>query len=664
MSNPQHNPEPQGQGGPAYTQVPASSSPHQPTQPTAKPEASFFRWIRESRVERTNDRVIAGVCGAIARELGWNVTLVRVLMVVSVFFGGFGGLLYGIAWLLLPDELDHRILLEEIIAGQWDWAFVGVILAIVIAGGFGFGVGFDWDYGFGLHWGINVMPLLLAMLAFYLLVDNGRRRFRAPVAPPAPSGTPYPPQPNAYTSGGAPVRPMPQPSAPAQPVTQQPVMPQRPVPPQSMAAAPNPQQQAWSQAYPQTASSAAVPPAAQPYAQSAMPMGAAPAAQQAPAYTAQPAAAAVPMPATPREPRRARRKGAGPMVVLLFFGLILASAGILAIVLDDRTTFIGEVQPLIIYVGAIVAVLGAIIVVLGCCGRRTGGLHPFVWTLMFLAACFMAVGGAWSVMDQYKNTVSRDYTRIGIGPDSVDTSLTAKDMDEITKGIAVSGQGMMRSTLDINLSDYAKANGKHTIELRDGKTKETTCPVGTIPMTVEDARVVITIPDGCSWGFDSSLHDGTIDSFGNRYSAMTSGDPFDVLGGNGDWSNIRVTVDENSTRVHIPGIDVRVMDDDDLDESIDDLTDGDGDREPAHVFVTSENFRSQRMARLCDGVSVVDGKVEFESGANSQMRQLVKDGYYWPCAVLADAAPATPELVIQPNVVIGGNITVRYASQR
>lgn len=664
MSNPQHNPEPQGQGGPAYTQAPASSSPHQPTQPTAKPEASFFRWIRESRVERTNDRVIAGVCGAIARELGWNVTLVRVLMVVSVFFGGFGGLLYGIAWLLLPDELDHRILLEEIIAGQWDWAFVGVILAIVIAGGFGFGVGFDWDYGFGLHWGINVMPLLLAMLVFYLLVDNGRRRFRAPVAPPAPSGTPYPPQPNAYTSGGAPVRPMPQPSAPAQPVTQQPVMPQRPVPPQSMAAAPNPQQQAWSQAYPQTASSAAVPPAAQPYAQSAMPMGAAPAAQQTPAYTAQPAAAAVPMPATPREPRRARRKGAGPMVVLLFFGLILASAGILAIVLDDRTTFIGEVQPLIIYVGAIVAVLGAIIVVLGCCGRRTGGLHPFVWTLMFLAACFMAVGGAWSVMDQYKNAVSRDYTRIGIGPDSVDTSLTAKDMDEITKGIAVSGQGMTRSTLDIDLSDYAKTNGKHTIELRDGKTKETTCPVGTIPMTVEDARVVITIPDGCSWGFDSSLHDGTVDSFGNRYSAMTSGDPFDVLSGNGDWSNIRVTVDENSTQVHIPGIDVRVMDDDDLDESIDDLTDGDGDREPAHVFVTSENFRSQRMARLCDGVSVVDGKVEFESGANNQMRQLVKDGYYWPCAVLADAAPATPELVIQPNVVIGGNITVRYASQR
>lgn len=656
MSNPQHNPAPQGQGGPAYTQAPASSAPQQPTQPAAKPEASFFRWIRESRVERTNDRVVAGVCGAIARELGWNVTLVRVLMVVSVFFGGFGGLLYGIAWLLLPDELDHRILLEEIIAGQWDWAFVGVILAIVIAGGFGFGIGFDWNYGFGLHWGINVMPLLLAMLVFYLLVDNGRRRFRAPVAPP-PSGAPYPPQPNAYTSGGAPVHPMPQQGASAQPTAPQPVQPQ------SMAAPPDPQQQTRVQSYARTAAPAAVPPAAQPYAQSAMPAAAAPASQPAYAHTAQPAAAAVPMPAAPREPKRARRKGAGAMVVLLFFGLILASAGILAIVLDKRTTFSGVVQPVVIYVGAIVALLGVIIVVLGCCGRRTGGLHPFVWTLMFLAACFMAVGGAWSVMDQYKNAVSRDYVRIGIGPDS-DASLTAKDMDEIAKGLAVSGQGMTRSTLDLNLSDYAKTNGKHTIELRDGKTKETTCPVGTIPMTVEDARVVITIPDGCSWGFDSALYNGTVDSFGNRYSAMASGDPFDVLSGSGDWSNIHVTVNEDSTQVHIPGIDVRVTDDGDLDESIDDLTEDAFDDSPSHIYVTGKIFRSQRMARMCSGVSVVNGKVKFEPGANSQMRRLVKDGYYWPCAVEADAAPATPELVIQPNVVIGGNITVRYASQR
>ena len=46
-----------------------------------RPESSFFRWNRESGVQRTNNRVIAGVCGAIAQELGWNVTLVRVLVV-------------------------------------------------------------------------------------------------------------------------------------------------------------------------------------------------------------------------------------------------------------------------------------------------------------------------------------------------------------------------------------------------------------------------------------------------------------------------------------------------------------------------------------------------------------------------------------------------------
>ncbi len=55
MSNPQHNPEPQGQGGPAYTKTPASSSPHQPTQPTAKPEASACR--RHGPRRRSSARV-------------------------------------------------------------------------------------------------------------------------------------------------------------------------------------------------------------------------------------------------------------------------------------------------------------------------------------------------------------------------------------------------------------------------------------------------------------------------------------------------------------------------------------------------------------------------------------------------------------------------------
>jgi phage shock protein C len=53
------------------------------------------------------DRVIAGVAGGIAQRVGFNATLVRLAWVVSVFFGGFGILLYLILWLVLPKGPAH-----------------------------------------------------------------------------------------------------------------------------------------------------------------------------------------------------------------------------------------------------------------------------------------------------------------------------------------------------------------------------------------------------------------------------------------------------------------------------------------------------------------------------------------------------------------------------
>ncbi len=182
MSNPQHNPEPQGQGGPAYTQTPASSAPQQPTQPAAKPEASFFRWIRESRVERTNDRVIAGVCGAIARELGWNVTLVRVLMIREsrvertndrVIAGVCGAIARELGWnvtlvrVLMVVESRVERTNDRVIAGVcgaiarelgWNVTLVRVLMVVsVFFGGFG-----------GLLYGI---AWLLLGIAWLLLPD-------------------------------------------------------------------------------------------------------------------------------------------------------------------------------------------------------------------------------------------------------------------------------------------------------------------------------------------------------------------------------------------------------------------------------------------------------------------------------------------------------------
>jgi phage shock protein PspC (stress-responsive transcriptional regulator) len=50
--------------------------------------------------------MIAGVCGGIARWLGWDSTAVRILYVlVSIFSAAFPGILvYIILWAVMPEE--------------------------------------------------------------------------------------------------------------------------------------------------------------------------------------------------------------------------------------------------------------------------------------------------------------------------------------------------------------------------------------------------------------------------------------------------------------------------------------------------------------------------------------------------------------------------------
>jgi phage shock protein C len=52
------------------------------------------------------DKMIAGICGGIAKSLGWSSTSVRVLYVlVSVLSAAFPGILvYVILWIVMPKE--------------------------------------------------------------------------------------------------------------------------------------------------------------------------------------------------------------------------------------------------------------------------------------------------------------------------------------------------------------------------------------------------------------------------------------------------------------------------------------------------------------------------------------------------------------------------------
>lgn len=51
-----------------------------------------------------SNRVIAGVCAAIANRFGWNPTTVRVIAVLSCLLPGPQFVIYIVLWILIPSE--------------------------------------------------------------------------------------------------------------------------------------------------------------------------------------------------------------------------------------------------------------------------------------------------------------------------------------------------------------------------------------------------------------------------------------------------------------------------------------------------------------------------------------------------------------------------------
>lgn len=58
--------------------------------------------MENKKLTKSNNRIIAGVCGGVAEFLGWPPTLVRVIWALCILLGGFGLILYIILWLVMP----------------------------------------------------------------------------------------------------------------------------------------------------------------------------------------------------------------------------------------------------------------------------------------------------------------------------------------------------------------------------------------------------------------------------------------------------------------------------------------------------------------------------------------------------------------------------------
>jgi phage shock protein PspC (stress-responsive transcriptional regulator) len=91
---------------------------------TPPPEPPVTRRLTRS----SEDRVIAGVAGGLGRYLGVDPVVIRIALVVLMFFGGAGFIAYAAAWLLIPSDKDpHARFGVRDIARR-----TGIVLAIAI----------------------------------------------------------------------------------------------------------------------------------------------------------------------------------------------------------------------------------------------------------------------------------------------------------------------------------------------------------------------------------------------------------------------------------------------------------------------------------------------------------------------------------------------------
>lgn len=346
-------------------------------QPPRSGADSFFDSIRRTGLFRSEQRWIGGVGGGIAQRLGVDPLVVRGILGVSVLLGGLGLVLYGLGWLLLPEQRDGRIHLQQLFHGDFDAAVLGGFAVLAV----GLSVPGDWapgPWGNDSGWGRGLLWLGAIALVVWLVVSSASRNANGRSRPaPRPTATAYRtgPYPTSYPTGtpappyGGPLPTPPLPYDPAQPG-------RAPMP--GAPAGPRPPEGPRTTMYPTATYPAPVPPQTPP-----------PGAGQQ--WT--PPGSSLPATTLPRQ----RRQGPGAGVVGIVVALsLLTLAGLLYA--QRVGTFDG---PVFLTSGAVaVILLGVAIIASGARGRSSGGLGALavISILVLLPAASVHVDG-WDGWD-------------------------------------------------------------------------------------------------------------------------------------------------------------------------------------------------------------------------------------------------------------------------
>ncbi|HEY0642703.1 MAG TPA: PspC domain-containing protein, partial [Nocardioides sp.] len=134
---------------------PTTEQPAPPPGQPAGPRVSREQMKDLSRLRRSvTDRHIAGVAGGLARHLDVDPIIVRVALVVAVFFGGAGLLAYVGAWVLVPEEgTDDEPLGLDQRSRTLALAGVGVLALLAAVG--------DWAGAFWFPWPLAIVAALV-----------------------------------------------------------------------------------------------------------------------------------------------------------------------------------------------------------------------------------------------------------------------------------------------------------------------------------------------------------------------------------------------------------------------------------------------------------------------------------------------------------------------
>ncbi len=134
-----------------------------------------------SRLRRTRgDRIVAGVCGGVARELHVDPLIVRGATVLLGLLGGLGLVLYCVAALVVPEEGSDVPLARKAIDGE-DRTLA---LVLVVVGGFAALVLSDGGPFGSFWWGPPWFLIGGAALFFYLRRERRNKKDDLPAASP------------------------------------------------------------------------------------------------------------------------------------------------------------------------------------------------------------------------------------------------------------------------------------------------------------------------------------------------------------------------------------------------------------------------------------------------------------------------------------------------